>query len=271
MNYVTEVTKTPSPRTPGEPATPRGEATRAAILENSARLFAQKGYEGTSFQDIAEAMNLTRQSVYHYFRSKEELLATLVAETTEIAADRLTAIRHDNALMPTQKLQQMTAEIVQERLDFPERFRMLERSESALPEPVAGQHRAARRTVLNEVKAVITEGIITGEFRECDARLGALSLLGMCNWIAWWYHPGSPETPEQIIRNYLDTARAMFAQPGSLSPEPGVKGALAQVRRELDRMERMLDDLGCRGDAPLRSSPCSRQAATCNDCCSSRS
>ncbi|WP_326837520.1 TetR/AcrR family transcriptional regulator [Amycolatopsis rhabdoformis] len=223
-----------------EPVTPRGGATRTAILENAARLFAEKGYEGTSLRDIGEAMNLTRQSVYHYFHSKEELLSTLVAETSEIAADKLRSIRQDDTLDATEKLARVTTALVVDRMEFSERFRMLERSESSLPEPVAGKHLAARRAVLSEVRAVLAEGIEAGQFRECDDRLGALSLLGMCNWIAYWYHPGLSDSPDEVIGSFVETARVMFANPEPGAPEPGTRGALARVRRDLDRLDRII-------------------------------
>ena len=61
------------------------------ILAKAAVLFDELGYGLTSLQDIADAVGIARPSLYHYFRSKEELLATLVERTTrsreEIAED----------------------------------------------------------------------------------------------------------------------------------------------------------------------------------------
>jgi Tetracyclin repressor-like, C-terminal domain len=75
--------------------------------------------------------------------------------------------------------------MVQERLDFSKRFRLLERSESALLGPIGVQHRVARRAVLAEVMGVVMEGILAGQFRSCDDRVATLSLLGLCNRVAW--------------------------------------------------------------------------------------
>jgi AcrR family transcriptional regulator len=231
----------------------KGEATRAAILEASARLFAQKGYDGTSLSEIAEAMGLTRPAVYHYFASKEAMLSSLVAETSELAADKLRSIRADDSLDSVSKLRAVTAEIVQERLDFPERFRMLERSESALPGPIGVQHRAARRAVLAEVTGVVAEGILAGQFRSCDERVAALSLLGMCNWVAWWYRPGT-DSPTAIIEEITTTAVAMLVQPDHRpNARPGPQSAIARVREDLDYLERVVDR---RNDPAQRRHPC---------------
>jgi AcrR family transcriptional regulator len=220
----------------------KGEATRAAILEACARLFAQKGYDGTSLTEIAEAMGLTRPAVYHYFASKEEMLSSLVAETSELAADKLRTIRADDTQDSVSKLRAMTAEIVQERLDFPERFRMLERSESALPGPIGEQHRAARRAVLAEMTGVVAEGIQAGQFRSCNERVAALSVLGMCNWVAWWYRPGTTDSPAAIIEEITTSAVAMLVRP-DYQPHTrrGPQAAIARLREDLDYLERVVD------------------------------
>ena len=61
-------------------ATIRGESTRDGILAVASKLFAEKGFAGTALQDIAEKMGITRAAVYHHFKSKDEVLATLVAD-----------------------------------------------------------------------------------------------------------------------------------------------------------------------------------------------
>ncbi|HKY51602.1 MAG TPA: helix-turn-helix domain-containing protein, partial [Candidatus Limnocylindria bacterium] len=47
------------------------------MLSAAARIFREKGYHGTSVRDIAEAVGLLKGSLYHYIRSKEQLLARL--------------------------------------------------------------------------------------------------------------------------------------------------------------------------------------------------
>ena len=55
----------------------RETMTREEILEAAAQIFSQKGYHGTSMQDIAEAVNLQKASLYHHISSKQELLLAL--------------------------------------------------------------------------------------------------------------------------------------------------------------------------------------------------
>ncbi|MCU1659434.1 MAG: TetR family transcriptional regulator [Pseudonocardiales bacterium] len=216
-------------------------ATRTAILEQAAALFATKGFDGTSLSDIAAAAGLTRPAVYHYFGSKEELLAGLIAEMSSGAADRMEEIRRDSSIDATTKLRRITEDIVRDRIERPDQFRLLERSEASLPEPVATEHRMARRNILNAIKSVIAEGVLAGEFRTCDERIGALSLLGMCNWVAWWYRADGDSDAGAVISAMASNAVAMFARPTARTPSrSGVDGALALVREDLDFLERVI-------------------------------
>ncbi|MBE9211510.1 TetR/AcrR family transcriptional regulator [Plectonema cf. radiosum LEGE 06105] len=65
------------PRTPKENERIRS-ATREQILTTAIALFCQKGYYSTSIEDVAKNAGISKGLVYHYFKSKEEILAALV-------------------------------------------------------------------------------------------------------------------------------------------------------------------------------------------------
>lgn len=50
---------------------------RDSVLDQSAKLFAEKGYDQTSMQDIMAATNMSKGAIYHHFKSKEEILNLL--------------------------------------------------------------------------------------------------------------------------------------------------------------------------------------------------
>ncbi len=58
----------------------KGERTRADIVECARRLFYEHGYDGTSFSAIVEASGLVRGNIYHYFKSKDDILKAVVAQ-----------------------------------------------------------------------------------------------------------------------------------------------------------------------------------------------
>ena len=68
------------------------EATRAALLDTATALFAERGYAGTSLEDVASASQVTRGAVYHHFASKQALFeAVLEVQEARVTAEVIAA------------------------------------------------------------------------------------------------------------------------------------------------------------------------------------
>src|SRR3954447_24369340 len=70
------------------PADPRGEVPRR-LLTIATRLFAKKGFESTSVQEIVDAAGVTKGAMYHYFSSKDDLLYKVYARVLRMQTERL--------------------------------------------------------------------------------------------------------------------------------------------------------------------------------------
>ena len=77
-----------------------GVGVRAAILSQATRLFAEQGYDGTSVQEIAEAVGIRKPSLLYHFKSKDELRQKVLAEM----------LAHWNAVLPGLLLRASTEE-----------------------------------------------------------------------------------------------------------------------------------------------------------------
>jgi AcrR family transcriptional regulator len=219
----------------------RRELVMSEILEHATRLFAARGYDGTTLQDIADAIGITRPGLYHYISSKEQLLAALVRDVSENTAYIVREVRHRTDLSSVEKLRTVVRALVLQRAAAPERFRVLDRTEAALPDEVAALHLKARREVLAELRTIIGEGVSGGEFRPRDERLAALSVIGMCNWVAWWFHPGSNHPAEPVADQLAQNAVDMLAYPEGTGPLATTPHRALQLAREnLDYLERFL-------------------------------
>jgi len=75
----------------------KGEKTRASIVECAGRLFYERGYEGTSFSDIVEASGLFRGNIYHYFKTKDEILRAVIEAHLGVYRDMLAKWDAENA------------------------------------------------------------------------------------------------------------------------------------------------------------------------------
>src|SRR5499425_2632800 len=64
---------------------------RQEILRTAARLFQQQGYDGTSMNDVAAALKLSKGGLYHHFQSKDEILFEIMNHAMEITEERVLA------------------------------------------------------------------------------------------------------------------------------------------------------------------------------------
>lgn len=205
------------------------------LLDKATEIFAQKGYESTTLADIAAALGISRPALYHYVSSKEELLVMLVERVSRGFAEVLEELSGRHDLSPTEKLANVVALIVRQRAEHPDQFRILDRAETVLPEPAGTEHAAAKRKVLREIVTMIEAGIEAGEFRAVDARTAALSLLGMCNWVAWWFPRGSDVEP--VVATVTDLAETMLLADGNPAVRAEMSTTIAEIRALLDRLE----------------------------------
>ncbi|WP_031470026.1 TetR/AcrR family transcriptional regulator [Sciscionella sediminilitoris] len=223
----------------GQRSSKRRSLVTREILDHATRLFADQGYEATSLQDVADALGVSRSGLYHYVSRKEDLLAMLVEQMSRGLADSLAVLHARTDLSAQDKLREFTGSVVRQRASSPDQFRVLDQVEAMLPEPLRSQHFKARKDVLTELTGVIEDGIAGGEFKPLDARIAALSVLGMCNWVAWWYRPGHGTDLEPVARQISQSVADML-----LATEGGNAGsarsALAQARSSLDALERLI-------------------------------
>ena len=209
----------------------RRELVENEMYEHATRLFAERGFAGTSLQDIADAMGVTRPALYYYVKSKDELLSKLVTEVTDGPATAYAAVA---------KLREIARLGVVRQATQPESFRLLVRAEADLPPELRESHERGRRAVLKIVARIVEQGVVAGQLRPVDSRIAALAVIGMFNWVAFWFRPGRDDI-DAVADQLADMAlaglqRADHRLPGAEGPG----GALAMLRQDLDHLERLL-------------------------------
>ena len=221
--------------------TARRELVENEIYEHAIRLFAERGFAGTSLQDIADALGITRPALYYYVKSKDDLLAKLASDVAGGSATQMTQITERTDLDPVGKLREIAQLAVLRQATQPERFRLLIRSEAELPPALSRAYDSSRRAVLAAITGVIEDGIRAGQFRPVDPRVAALGVLGMWNWVAWWFRPGH-DRAEAAAEQLADMTLAALLRADHHTPDDGGPGAaLKLLRQDLDHLERLLD------------------------------
>lgn len=224
--------------THSEPVAKRRQLVDAEIYNAATILFASKGYGSTSLQDIADAMGLSRPALYHYVRSKEDILAKLVEEFTESRAQALNALLSDETLNAEAKLRDMVVSTVRVIAEHPLRLRLLDRCENEMPEEMLAKYLPAKRAVRDAFIAVIKEGVASGCFRPVDPRTTAFSMIGMINWVAWWFSSTNQAEIDRVIASVTDLAIGSVSR---MKDEPtSPSDTLRSIRRQLEAVELQL-------------------------------
>jgi len=159
-----------------------------AVLTAAVRLFNERGYDFTSMFDIAEALGITKSSVYHHISGKEQLLQIAIDRALDglfEAADEVKALEAP-AIVRLEQLIRRSVLVLTDRLEF---VTLLLR--------VRGNTAVEQRALLRrrDFDARVTELVLLaqaeGDVRaDVDPGTAARLLFGMVNSLTEWYRPG---------------------------------------------------------------------------------
>ena len=175
--------------------------TREDILEAAAQVFRQKGFHGASMNDIAEAVNLQKASLYHHVSSKQEILSELLDRALQLLLERISAITVKD-ISADKKLHLMICEYLQILIENVDLAAVLLFEHRALERRQQSRHIPNRDKFEALWKEVLAEGVRTKLFNCDDPGLTTRALLGIMNWTITWYRPDGGKSIEQIADNY---------------------------------------------------------------------
>jgi AcrR family transcriptional regulator len=175
-------------------------ARRSELTREAAKLFAKKGYHGTSIGDIAEALGVQKGSLYAHIASKEDLLYETMCEGAAAFHAALDAIPEE--LPATEKIRLALRghlRVVAEQLDvatvFVQEWRYLK---GPRRDEIVGE----RRRYEERIRDLFREGRELSELRaDLDEAIAALLLLSAANWAYTWLQAGR-DTDELADRFY---------------------------------------------------------------------
>ena len=183
----------------------------------AAKIFCDKGYDATSMSDIADAVGITKAGIYHYVKSKQDLLFAIMnfgmdrleiqvitpARAVIDAEQRLRAILRNHALLIIEGSR-------------PEGYSPL----TVLNDEMAGLTPAHRRKVqlrkrayLNLLRDTLRQLKDEGKLKDVDATVAAFSLFGMLLWLSRWYKPDGRLTGDEVANEIEKIALGGLLRP----------------------------------------------------------
>ena len=213
---------------------------REALLREAAASFNRRGYHGTSLDEIARKLGVTKAALYTYVPSKEELLYFCHEAAMESAMESL----HKAQAGGGNGLEKLTATLrhyLGLMLGDEGGYVVLLEENAMKPAHV--------RAIINRrdkfergLRDFVAEGIADGSIVRCNPKLAVFMMMGALNWGRKWFRPNGTWSGTQIafaltqmLERSVSSAPAgeLTDDPGSFAPEPGADEAPASSRRRL--------------------------------------
>jgi AcrR family transcriptional regulator len=187
---------------PGRPSSM--DDPHRTICDAAALLFAQKGYDATSLQDVADRVGVTKAGLYYYFPTKDALFDKIVLRVLEEMLETTKAAVATKAGLD----QRLTAFMVA-HADYFLAHRDTYRSSffgrtGGRSSDYNAEQLAARRAYVRFLEDILKDGASEGTMKPEDVPTLARGILGMLNWMARWYQPDGAKSPQQIAESYAE-------------------------------------------------------------------
>jgi AcrR family transcriptional regulator len=182
--------------------------TRADVVATAGRMFAEKGYHGTSMRDLGKELGLLGSSLYSHIDSKENLLVEVVDEGARLFLDSAhRAMKVEGSA--GKRLTALIAGHVDVVLDHQDVVRTYLNEARMLDEGHRSRVVESRDAYEMMFRSVIGEGVDAGEFRaDVDPKIAAIFVLSILNALERWYRPGGELNRDRIVEAISQSALA---------------------------------------------------------------
>lgn len=168
------------------------------------RVFAKKGFDATTTEDLMAATGLQRGGLYHYMSTKQDLLVEihrrllepLLADVTRIDAEPDDC--RESIRLICHALARNLRDFNDEMVVFLHEWRAIR------DEPAFEEIRRGRRDLEHVIERALRRGQAEGRFQLAEARLSALGLLGMFNHAHQWFRPEGRVSVEALADSFAD-------------------------------------------------------------------
>ncbi|KIH96849.1 TetR family transcriptional regulator [Streptomonospora alba] len=172
------------------------------LLAVATRLFAEKGFDRTSVQEIVDAADVTKGAMYHYFDSKDDLLAEIYARVLRLQMSRLADIAGQDRPV-AERVEHAAADVVVSTIENLDDATISFRSLHMLRPEKQREVRDERRRYHELFRSLITEGQQQGVFTDrVPADIVVDFYFGSVHHLSTWYHPEGALSPREIGAHY---------------------------------------------------------------------
>ncbi|MEM7364639.1 MAG: TetR family transcriptional regulator [Pseudomonadota bacterium] len=179
------------------------------LMVVATRLFNRHGVVATRMEELAIAAEMTPGNLYNYVGSKEELAYLCYVRSCEIRRTQL-----DVALEGSKSGSDRIETFFHEQLKGGKGRTAILSEVGALKPDWAQQIRKLQSNNLERLRTIITEGMSDGSLRKDDPFLTSIGVLGIVEWLSFWFSTRLPYSAQEVIELMLDiTMKGVTARP----------------------------------------------------------
>lgn len=180
------------------------KSRKESISACAARLFRKRGYPATSMRDIADAENIKAASIYNHFKSKQEILSSLLLRMAQLFTQGMKIVRASSD-HPVGKLEQLIRLHVRLTVEHTDAIALIAGEWIHLEEPHLQQYRQLREAYETDFKTILEEGRQQGQLRNFNTDIALFSILSTLRWLYSWYSKNRSYEPEALAQEMIDT------------------------------------------------------------------
>lgn len=168
----------------------------SALLATSVKAFNDRGFDGTSMEDLSQRLGITKSAIYHHVKGKDALLGLALdhaLEGLEAAANEVRAL-DGSSVDRLETLLRRSVEVLMERLPY---VTLLLRVRGN--SPVERQALTRRRQLDQLVADLVTQAVAEGDLKpDIDPVVIARLLFGMINSLTEWLKPSGKHNADEL-------------------------------------------------------------------------
>ena len=194
------------------------EKKKQEIMRSAATVLAEKGYNGTTMEEIAAKLLMTKGSMYYYFKNKDDLLYQCNQMIMEISLDRIEKVVNSD-LNPIEKLRNALKGHILLATSEKSMFMVMGKPNQNFSDLQLQEILKLRRSYSLYFDKILTEGIEKQVFDHVDVKMVRMIILGALNWIQEWYDQSGPQSADEISDSFASYLLKMVVKKEKKNPK----------------------------------------------------
>lgn len=173
------------------------------ILMSAIKIVNERGYEGATMEEIAAELQMTKGSLYYYFKNKNDLLY----QCHHLVLSRAIAEHEDHLLenlSPEQLLRKMVGTHINFAINEREIFSMMIDPKRTFDDGQLESVLLLRKKYAGLFDEVLRRGIAAQQFERSEVVLVRMFILGAMNWVQQWFNENGRFDQETLIEEYAN-------------------------------------------------------------------